>query len=302
MNVLTTLLQVIEYGVDEEDRKHTWLEDAENMASEEAVACARAIYAHALAALPKKKSVWLAAAAFERTAGDRQALESLLRAAVEACPQAEVLWLMAAKSKWLAGEVGEARHILAAAFQANANSEEIWLAAVKLESENGEFEKARRLVEKALKSAPTPRIVMKAAKLEWQLGELKRAAALLTEHGLSTWPDYPRLSMMAGQLALDGAHEALDESGRVEAARRAYLTGLNSCPSSVPLWLLLARLEETAGELTKARSVLEKARLKNPKNEELWLEAVRVELRAGNKEVAVPMMARGEFDYFLNFN
>lgn len=44
--------------------------------------------------------------------------------------------------------------------------------------------------------------------------------------------------------------------------------------------------------MIKARSVLERARLKNPKNDILWLEAIRVELRASLKEIANSMMAK----------
>lgn len=56
--------------------------------------------------------------------------------------------------------------------------------------------------------------------------------------------------------------------------------------------MLLAKLEEKRGLLIKARSVLERARLKNPKNEHIWLEAVRIELRAGMKDIANAMMAK----------
>ena len=65
--------------------------------------CSRAVYAHALATFPAKKSIWLRAAHFERQHGTRESLETLLQKAVSHCPQAEVLWLMGAKSKWLAG-------------------------------------------------------------------------------------------------------------------------------------------------------------------------------------------------------
>lgn len=44
--------------------------------------------------------------------------------------------------------------------------------------------------------------------------------------------------------------------------------------------------------MIKARSVLERARLKNPKNDQLWLEAIRVELRANLKDIAMAMMAK----------
>lgn len=64
------------------------------------------------------------------------------------------------------------------------------------------------------------------------------------------------------------------------------------------MWILLANLEEKRGLLTKARSVLEKGRLRNPKNPELWLEAVRIEIRAGLKDIANTLMAKGLYKLF----
>ena len=43
--------------------------------------------------------------------------------------------------------------------------------------------------------------------------------------------------------------------------------------------------------MTKARSVIEKARLRNPQNPELWLKGIRIEWRE-NKEQAKALMAR----------
>ena len=167
---------IINTGVEEEDRKDTWLEDADSATAQGAYECARAIYAHALATFPTKKSIWLPAAYFEKSHGTRESLEALLQKAVQQCPKAEILWLMGAKSKWMAGDVPAARSILSLAFQvfteiifarlmsdlnppsqANPNSEEIWLAAIKLESENNEFKRARRLLAKARENAPTSR-------------------------------------------------------------------------------------------------------------------------------------------------
>ena len=50
----------------------------------------------------------------------------------------------------------------------------------------------------------------------------------------------------------------------------SLLLQLKKCPHSTPLWLLLSRLEEKVGQLTRARAILEKSRLKNPKNPGLW--------------------------------
>ncbi|XP_055314139.1 pre-mRNA-processing factor 6 [Sitodiplosis mosellana] len=274
---------IIESGVEEEDRKQTWIDDADFCASKGAYDCARAVYAHALQVFPSKKSIWLRAAYFEKNHGTRESLETLLQRAVAHCPKSEVLWLMGAKSKWLAGDVPAARGILSYAFQANPNSEDIWLAAVKLESENAEYERARRLLAKARASAPTPRVMMKSSKLEWALINLSEALKLLDE-AVKVFPDYAKLWMMKGQIE--------EQQNRLESSATTYSTGVKKNPNSIPLWLLMSGLEEKRGALTKARSVLERARLKNPKTPLLWLEAVRIELRAGLAEMAQTIMAR----------
>ena len=52
---------------------------------------------------------------------------------------------------------------------------------------------------------------------------------------------------------------------------------------------------------TKARSVLEQARQRNPKCPEMWLEAVRIETRGEKKEYAKSLMAKGQF-FISNFS
>ncbi|PIK56764.1 putative pre-mRNA-processing factor 6, partial [Apostichopus japonicus] len=243
---------VIGVGIEDEDRDTTWIDDADSCAGRGAYECARAIYAHSLALFPSRKKIWLEAAYFEKNHGTRETLEAVLQRAVAHCPKAEVLWLMGAKSKWMAGDVPAARSILSLAFQANPNSEEIWLAAVKLESENNEDERARQLLARARSNASTARVWMKSVKLEWQLGNITRAKELL-EKGVKEYSDFAKLWMMKGQLA--------DQEGNREDARKAYQFGLKKCSNAVPLWLLAARLEEKVGNLTKARAILEKARL-----------------------------------------
>jgi len=274
---------IIDTGVEEEDRKDTWLEDAEAATGQGATACARAIYAHALISFPSKKSIWIQAAYFEKEHGTREELESLLQKAVTNCPKAEVLWLMGAKSKWLAGDVPAARQILSLAFQANPNSEEIWLAAVKLESENNEFSRARRLLAKARANAPTSRVFMKSAKLEWALDAAVEALDLVVQ-GLQHFPESDKLWMMKGQLEV--------EQSKVDKARQTYTEGTKKCPDSIAMWLLLANLECEENAMTKARSVIEKARLRNPAHPELWLKAVRIETEAGLGDIAKTVLAR----------
>ena len=78
---------------------------------------------------------------------------------------------------------------------------------------------------------------------------------------------------------------------KIPQAREAYSVGTRACKTSVPLYLLLSRLEESHNATTKARSVLERGALAT-KSPLIALEAVRVERRAGNIVQAKALMAR----------
>lgn len=78
----------------------------------------------------------------------------------------------------------------------------------------------------------------------------------------------------------------------VMSCMQAYQNGIRRCMSSIPLWRSSARLEEKLGSVGKARAILEQARLKNPKQDELWLAAVHTEQRSGNTKAADALMAK----------
>ena len=277
------LRETLAIGVEEEDRKRIWIEDAESFVSRSCPECARAVYAEALKVFPTKKSVWLKAALHEKKYGSSESLDALLRKAVSFCPHAEALWLMGAKEKWLGGEVEAARAILNEAFRANPDSEQVWLAAVKLESENDQPDAARQLLAKARERAGTERVWMKSALLERSLG-LNDAALTLLGQAIKVHPKYWKLLLMRAQLER--------QLERTDAARETLARAVKACPDCVPIWLEAARLEEAMGNGGRARSLLEVGRLKNVNAPRLWLEAVRLERRAGNKKAAATLMSK----------
>jgi len=250
------------------------------------VEVARTLYAIALELFPSKESIWRPAAQLEMGHGTHEQVEALLRRAVQYCPQAEVLWLMAAKHKWrVAQDVKGARRVLEEAFAANPDSQEIWLAAFKLEFENDEVPRAKLLLHKAREGSggQYPRVWMKSAMVERELGHTAEERALLVE-AIQRFPTFEKHYLMLGQLE--------EQLGKVEAARSVYRNGLLRCLHSIPVWLSAARLEEQTGNMAKARALLEQARLKNPKNEQLWLAAVRMERRIGNDKAAESALAK----------
>lgn len=275
----------IHHDVEEEDRQSTWLEDAERAEKGGFFEVARAVYVVLIESYPDSPSVWRKAAEFEKAHGTPDAVQSILLKGAEHCPHAEVLWLMAAKEKWLAGDIVGAQSILSSAFEQNEDSESIFLAAAKIASETNETEAARQILEKARTQANTERVWMKSAVLERQLGKLDDALETLKE-AIGRFPSFDKLHMIRGQI--------LDSKGDIAGARAAYAQGCRSCPKSVPLWILAARLEEKAGVTIKARSLLEKARLHNPKNDELWVASINIEARTGSAQQAKAVLSRGK--------
>lgn len=67
-------------------------------------------------------------------------------------------------------------------------------------------------------SAPTPRVLMKSAKLEWALNDLNQSIKLLNE-AIAVFPDFPKLWMMIGQI-----HEHKKD---ISGAFDAYNAGVN---------------------------------------------------------------------------
>jgi pre-mRNA-processing factor 6 len=129
------------------------------------------------------------------------------------------------------------------------------------------------LLAKARERAPTQKIWMKSAILEREEGELTAALALL-DTALQRYPSFDKLYMMAAQCCVDLAlkTEPQTEPDSSEAAQKLYerarsyyQSGLRRCPMSVTLWQLAALLEEQQAGVNKARSMLELARLRNPK-------------------------------------
>lgn len=276
----------IHLGLDEENQRQTWLDDADACLSHSPVykETARAIYQHALAVYPSKKHIWLPAIQLEKEFGTRETVENILQEAVKNCPQAEILWLMAAKEKWLGGDIPAARAILVEAFETIPNSEQIWLAAIKLEWENRYFERTSKLLSKAREAVPSARIWMKSALLEHELGNYDGELSLL-DTAIAKYPTFYKYYLMAAEML-----ELKNELGK---AKEYLKKGVQVCETehNVLLYIRLTQLEEKQN-LSKARSVIEIARMKIPRNEMLWLESIRLERRHDNPKLADNLMAK----------
>ncbi|KAI4089936.1 MAG: hypothetical protein Q9206_005117 [Seirophora lacunosa] len=276
--------ETLSYSLDEDDdRKKLFMEDAQASISRGKYKIARAIYAYILRIWPTSKSAWEASANLEKVHGKKEDLWNVLEKAVEAVPQADDLWIQYANEKYQSGDVDGARIVLGKAFN-QSPSENIYLEAINLEARNGQIDQARNLLAQARQEAGTDRVWIKSVAFARTHDDNATALDLVTQ-ALHLYPAQWKLWAQKAQI--------YSSQRLVPQAREAYATGTRACPAAIPLWVLLAQLEERqAGSVVKARSVLDRARAANPKHARLWLESVRLERRAGHLAAAKNLMAR----------
>ena len=253
-------------------RLEIWKEDADACVSHDTIKTAKAMYAYMINTFNDMPKAWSLAIEFYRYHGTQEEVLDHLEQATESCPEEDDFWLHRAKELFRAGRLEEAGAVINTALDAK-HSEKRFLATMDLEINAGLKQDAAYHFKLARKSMATDRVWMKSVVLERSLGNLDEAQALINE-ALRLWPYNAKMHMIRGQL--------FEMKSDLRAAREAYNAGTQVCPQSVPLWILAVRLEARATGLTKARTVMDRARLANSKNEELWLEVVRME-RMNNK-------------------
>ncbi|MCO5589774.1 hypothetical protein L7F22_043743 [Adiantum nelumboides] len=281
----------IAMDIDEEDRQTVWVEDAQACIERGRIATARAILAYTLRHFTEQASIWKIAADLEKQHGSKATLQRLLEKAVSSCPKSEELWLFYAKERWQMDQSIEgAREVLARAFDKNVGSESISLEAAQMEYQHGDKKAAGMLLQRARVEVGSARVWLKSALYERDEGNLE-ASIILIREAIVKYPTYWKFHLMLGQL-LEHTLEK-DKGANIRAAREAYSNGFRRCPNAVPLWLAASRLEEKADMSIRARAILEKARLSNPKSDILWNEAANVEERSGSIAQAKMLLSRG---------
>jgi pre-mRNA-processing factor 6 len=252
--------------------------------------------------LPRVEVFWLLRAKEQWLAGFVDVARDILAKAFEANPDSETVWLAAAKLEWENGETERARVLLERARE-RAPSERVFMKSALLEREVGDTTAALKLIEEGLQTYPTT-----ARKLYMMGGQICS-------------DDLPKaLLSSAVSTAKNGDTAKIQKKLKsyLDKARKIYQEGIEKCKeNNVSLWILASRLEERAHTflvaseigmesssatsssqqqqqqgVTKARSLMELARLHNPKNDQLWLEATRLERRSGNPQLADSLQAR----------
>merc|ERR1711871_270250 len=139
-----------------------------------------------------------------------------------------------------------------------------------------------------------PRLWMKSALVD-MASKNYEDALILIEEGMKKFPTFYKFYLMAAECCAAVRSDGADNNSTAcDFLRKGVSICLPPIKGHDVLSIALSRLEEIRCGATKARTILELARMKCPKCQELWLEAIRLEHRQGNEALKEVLLAQAK--------
>ncbi|KAF8488328.1 hypothetical protein F5888DRAFT_1878583 [Russula emetica] len=209
-------------------------------------------------------------------------------------------WLGDTEAAEARGCVGTARAVLAFTLRVFPDCRDLWCRAADLEKAHGTHESLDKLLGRAVECCPQAEVQYYGL-----CGPRRSGLVGTNSENEQIWLAVVKLEAENGELAV--AWELLirlksavfeRQQGQSELALKTVTTALSKYPKFAKLLsrrmlrVFASRLEEADGKSIRARALLEKACLVNPKSDVLRAEAVRVEERSGAPAQGKALLAR----------
>ncbi|KAF2977317.1 hypothetical protein EK904_003285, partial [Melospiza melodia maxima] len=221
---------VIGIGIEEEDRKHTWMEDADS-------------------ANPNSEEIWLAAVKLESENNEYERARRLLAKARSSAPTARV-FMKSVKLEWVLGNIAAAQELCEEALKHYEDFPKLWMMKGQIEEQKELVEKAREAYNQGLKKCPhSIPLWLLLSRLEEKVGQLTRARAILEKSRLKN-PKNPDLWLESVRLEY--------RAGLKNIANTLMAKALQECPNSGILWSEAIFLEARPQRKTKSVDALKK--------------------------------------------
>ncbi|KAA8499157.1 Pre-mRNA-processing factor 6 [Porphyridium purpureum] len=246
-------------------------------------------------------SPWLIALDFERRvaalpgATGSEGFEALARTALRERKSDAELYLYLAQTKARDQDEEGARAVFEEGHLTLPHHEALWLAHADFEVERRRLEAARSVLRRACEVEESASLLMSVVRVVRSMGadgELER----LLQHATERFPHDPRFWAMLAELFFSSSDSVQPQrENGLQAARDLFYRALDGPDSAqllkqrrsyAPLWIKWSRLEETHGDLNRARALLERGLSLNRGCAELWLASARLEKRSQTKSLA----------------
>ncbi|VFV33262.1 pre-mrna-processing factor 6 [Lynx pardinus] len=162
---------VIGIGIEEEDRKHTWMEDADSVFMKSVklewvlgnIAAAQELCEEALKHYEDFPKLWMMKGQIEEQEELVEKAREAYSQGLKKCPHSTPLWLLLSRLEEKVGQLTRARAILEKSRLKNPKNPGLWLESVRLEYRAGLKNIANTLMAKALQECPNSGVLWSEA-------------------------------------------------------------------------------------------------------------------------------------------
>ena len=200
-------------------------------------------------------------------------VDEMFEKAVLGCPYSHVLWLMYAKHLWtVAADLDSAISVLNRALQYVSDCEDVYLAMLKLV----DCTKFEEIIQQGINACKPNcvRIYIKSVQFLRKSGKVAAVCSQVNE--AVTTVGSSRADEGVYKLYLIACHSNL-ETGNLVDARTWVSRACEACPNISAVWLIAANVAMIEKDFSRARSILERGRLRLPNDENLWWKGLMVE-------------------------
>lgn len=235
---------------------------------------------------PQKTKLWNSLVKIEEDYGSAESVGKTLSEAMERSGKT-LFVLRYSKHLWKKMEQPEeAYRVLAKKYQEDGGQEAVLLALQKMARELKMFEEAEQLLVAGLEKHPeSERVAIQAAQLQRQMGRSLKALEH-AEAGIAKFPKCAKLWLIKCHVHqhlhhFEQARDTYDEALQVPEIRKQPL-----------VWLCAADFEREQKTLTRARTLLQKARVKILNEPQIWVASIELEIHAGNAKIAANLCSQ----------
>lgn len=266
---------------------------------------ARSVFERALDVLPNAVQLWIRYIESEIKTRNINHARNLLDRAVTRLPRVDKLWYKYLYVEEMLGAIANTRQVFERWMQWEPD-EAAWGAYIRLEKRYGEFDRARQIFQQFVVVHPEPRNWIKWAKFEEEFGtsdlvrevfqtaieslgdefvderlfiayaryeaklkDYERARAIY-KFGLDNLPRSKSMLLHKEYTTFEkqfGDREGVEDVV-LSKRRRHYEEQVKENPKNYDIWIDYTRLEETSGDIDRARDVYEKAVAQVPPTQE----------------------------------
>jgi len=232
-----------------------------------------AVLEKAATARPSDENLAIALARHYGRSGDFAKAESLLTARLHADPKSVALGTAMAQQYWTTGRTQDAKKLLADLLARQANNSVVLLGLAEIATAERNWHESTDYINRARTAGTNdPELGVALVNLQLSHQDWKNAVATAAQFA----EQFP-----ANSDVLDAKGRAQIAAGDTEGAIATYERRYQLFPNSIPAMSSYVALLNGAKEFSKARTVLQTALARDPKNDQVKADLMRVEAEIG---------------------